>query len=129
MKDIRRGKLTDDERAEIERLAESMKRLSANAIARRLNRHPATVTWYLLRKGYLERKIQYRVDRVYYRGGTRVVRYSREEESVLVDMRSQGETYQRIAEALTTQFGERRTAHSVQVRDVFLSAAADMEAA
>lgn len=125
---IKRGRLTEAERAEIDRLALSMKRPTPYAIANRLNRHPATITWYMLRSGLLNRPAG-TVRRPYERNGATVHPWKPEHDRRLTELRCANWSYSRIAAALTDEFGVPRKWNSVRVRAVMLAAAEDDEAA
>ena len=118
----KRGRLTPEERAEIERLALSMKRPTSGKIAAKLDRHPATVNWYLLTKGLIERKPGH-ASRPYLRNGRTIYPYSDDQDRRAEELRASGKTYREIAAALTAEFGIERTGNSVQVRMIQLAAA------
>ena len=121
--DIKRGRLSPEERAEIERLASTLKNPTPSVIARRLNRHPATVQWHMIRHGLIERTVSYR-ERKPGRlpNGSRTNPYTPEQDARLVELRLQGKVYREIAAVLTAEFGVPRNLHSVQVRHIMLSA-------
>jgi IS30 family transposase len=121
---IIRGKMTDGDRAEIERLAATMARPTAGKIAREINRHPSTVGWYMLTHGLIDREPR-RAPRIYYRNGRAVHPYSEEHDARVLELRSAGRIFREIAEILTAEFGIARSAHSIQVRIALLSAAPD----
>lgn len=122
---IKRGRMSAAERGEILRLAETLRRPTPSVIARRLNRHPATVAWFMIRQGIIERTLKYCSQG----GGQKrcaggVVRnpYMPDHDRRLIELRLQGKVYREIAAALTAEFGVPRNMHSVQVRHVMLSA-------
>ncbi len=121
---IIRGKMTDADRAEIERLASTMAKPTPGKIARKINRHVATVNWYMFSHGLIERKPG-RAARVYQRNGKAVHPYTEAHDAFIESLRSQGKKFREIAELVTAKFGIERNQHSVQVRIVQLSAAPD----
>lgn len=123
-RNIIRGKMTDADRAEIERLAATMKKPTPGKIARAINRHPATVNWFMLTRGLIERKVG-RAARPYQRNGVTVHPYSEAHDVFIEAHRSLGKTYREVAELVTAEFGIARNLHSVQVRLVQLAAAPD----
>lgn len=121
IKTAKRGLMSAEEKREIERLAAAMRNPTPGKIARKMNRHPATVNWYMLTHGLIERKPG-RASRQYQRNGKTIYPYSEEHDAAIETHRITGKTYQEIAEAITAQFGIHRSAHSVQVRMVQLAA-------
>lgn len=125
--------MSKEERAQIEQLATTMKNPTPGKIARRLGRHPATVNWFMLRNGLIERVPQ-RLAKPYMRNGQMVHPYTAEHDRRLVELRTDRpgaprKTYREIGEILTREFGIERDAHSVQVRMTQLAASPDQEAA
>lgn len=128
--DIRRGPMSADERREIERLAGTLSRPTPSAISRRLNRHVATVTWYMLTRGLLQRQPRPGPHRPYLKkDGTQVNPWTPDQDRRLTELSIQGHNYRQTAEILTQEFGIPRNAHKVQVRAVLLAAAPDAEPA
>lgn len=122
------GRMSKEEHASIERLAQEMKTPTAGKIARRLNRHPATVKWFMLTRGLIERAPQ-RAAASYTRNGRVVHPYLEQHDMLIEQLRAQGKVFREIAAELTTRFGIDRTAHSIQVRLVQLSADPNRETA
>lgn len=118
----KRGKMTAEEKLEIERLAQTMAQPTPGRIAAKLNRHPATVNWYMLRYGLITRRPG-RAARPYVRDGKTVYPYSPEHDARIEALRAQGKVFREIGEIVTREFGIERDAHSVQVRITQLSAA------
>jgi hypothetical protein len=114
--------MSADEKAEIERLAAAMKKPTAGKIAAKINRHPATVHWYMLTRGLVTRKPG-RASRPYVRNGKTIYPYLPEHDARIESLRAGGNVFREIAEIVTEEFGIERDAHSVQVRIVQLSAA------
>lgn len=125
---IRRGRMTDEDKAKIVDLAETMKNPTPGKIARAINRHPATVCWFMLTRGLIERPARH-APAPYQRNGQMIYPYSAKQDARLEELRVEGKVFREIAETLTKEFGIERTAHSVQVRLVQLTAAPDGEAA
>jgi len=121
---ITRGRMTAADKAEIERLATTMARPTAGKIARKINRHPATVNWFMLTHGLIERKPG-RAPVSYERNGRTVHPYTEEHDRFMEALRAEGLVYREIAQRVTAEFGIARTLHSVQVRLVQLAAAPD----
>jgi hypothetical protein len=121
---IKRGRISREEKAEIERLASTLKKPTAGAIARRLNRHPATVAWFMIRQGLIERTVRCSGARRVGRraNGSPIHYYTADQDCRLVELRTQGLPYRRIAEIMTREFGVPRNLHSVQVRNIMLAA-------
>lgn len=118
----KRGKMTSEDKAEIERLATSMKAPTPGKIAAMVNRHPATVNWYMLTRGLITRK-PHRAPRAYMRNGKTIYPYTEEHDARIEALRVEGKVYREIGEIVTREFGIERNAHSVQVRIIQLSAA------
>lgn len=127
--DIKRGRMSADECAEIERLALTLRKPTPAAIARRLNRHPATVKWHMLTRGLLDLPTRYGPCHYTKRDGTEVYPWNPDQDRRLTELRIERHSYRHIGEVLTGEFGIPRNAHKVQVRAVMLAAAADDEAA
>lgn len=127
------GRMSEEERRQIEGLAASMKNPTPSKIARRLNRHPATVTWYMLRNGLIERSPGH-ASKPYMRNGAMVYPYAPEHDRRLIELRTDKPgrsrlTYREIGEILTREFSIKRDAHSVQVRMTQLACDPNIEAA
>jgi hypothetical protein len=128
--DIKRGRLSAEEKAEIERLAGTLKKPTPGPIAQRLNRHPATVAWFMIRHGLIERTVKYGNRPVGTRAnGTKINPYTPEQDRRLLELRRQRLVFREIAAILTTEFGVPRNMHSVQVRCIMLAAYEGAEAA
>ena len=120
---IKRGRMSPEECRLIEDWCTKLSKPTPSGIARRMNRHPATVAWYMIRHGLIERSISYR-DPIRARDGKprQRVPYGLREDRRLLDLRRSGLGYKEIAEKLTAEFGIPRNRHSVQVRAVMLAA-------
>jgi hypothetical protein len=127
---IKRGRMTAEEKAEIERLAGALKKPTPGIIAHRLNRHPATIAWFMICQGLIERTVRYGSRRVGTRAnGTKINPYTPEQDKRLIELRRQGLVFREIAEIMTREFGVPRNMHSVQVRCIMLAAYEGGEAA
>jgi hypothetical protein len=115
---VRRGRLSEDEIAEIYRLGS--RKWGAGRIALKLNRHPATVHWWLYRFGHAQ---PVRRTKAYVRGGVMVTPFSEAEDALLLQLRRDGLKCRAIAARLSEAFGRRRKTHSVEVRLVMLAGA------
>lgn len=121
MPNVKRGRMSAEEIKEVERVICSMKKPTAGKVACKVNRHPATINWYMLRHGYIERKPG-RASRPYMRNGKVVNPYTEEHDVRLEALRAEGKVFREIGEILTAEFGIKRSGHSVQVRLVQLTA-------
>lgn len=119
-----RGKMTDAERAEIERLAATMVKPTPGKIAAKINRHVATVNSYMFSRGLIERKVG-RATCAYQRNGKTVHPYTEEHDAFIEDLSSQGMKYRPMAELVTAEFGIERNQYSVRIRLIQLAAAPD----
>lgn len=116
------GRLSDAEKAEIERLAVTLEHPTPSNIARRMQRAPDTVKWYMMRNGLLAYRPANRKGQAG-RGNF----WTAEEDAVAERLRASGKTLRAIGEELTRRFGKRRAASSVQVRLVMLSCSEGLE--
>lgn len=122
---IKRGRMTAEEKSEIERLALTLKNPKAGPIALRLNRHPATVKWYMLRHALLTQPRR-TIPRPYTTAAG-VTRYpwTLEQDQRLDELLIAGKNYRQAGEILTAEFGVPRNTHNCQVRAVMLAAVDD----
>lgn len=116
--------MTAEDKAEIERLAATLRDPSPGKIAVRLQRHPSTVAWYMITRGLIDRTVKYGRP-AYRRGGVVVQPYTPEHDRRLLELRVEGRVYREIAEIITREFGIPRNVHSVQVRNTMLAAYED----
>ncbi len=116
--------MSAEEIAEIERLASVLRDPKPGPIAARLNRHPATISWYMLTHGLLTRPVRY-MSRGYVRNGAEAHPWTPDQDRRLTELRVAGKNYREIGEILTVEFGVPRNAHKVQVRAVMLAATDD----
>lgn len=126
MRNIIRGKMTDADRAEIERLAATMAKPTPGKIARRINRHVATVNSYMFNHGLINRKVG-RATRAYQRNGKTVHPYAEAHDAFIEALRCQGKKFREIAELVTAEFGIPRNVHSVRIRLIQLAAAPEVD--
>jgi IS30 family transposase len=119
---IKRGKPTAGERAEIESIAAAMTHPTPSKIARRLNRHTATVTWYCITHGLVERRRPSApLSASYVRNGRRIHRYDAEEDALILAMRVQDFSFVEIARHSNARFNRDRNEHGIRVRCVVLA--------
>ncbi len=116
---IKRGRLSQDEEAAIVALGES---LTAGQIARRLNRHPATVGLALHRFGLAT--VTRRSFR-YFRNGREVRSFSPEEDAFITALRVAGAARGEIAERVKDRFGYARTPDTIGIRLTMLANTGD----
>lgn len=124
---MKTGRLSDAEKKRIDELAATMKKPTPGKIARAIGRKPATVNWYMLNAGLIERKIG-RAAKPYYRKGKWVFPYAAEHDRFLIANRPNLSLPQ-LAAAITERFGIARNHHSVHVRLVQLACDPDIEVA
>lgn len=124
---IKRGRMSPEEKAEIERLCETLKNPTPSTIARRLNRHPATVKWHMLTHGLWDVPPQ-RAPRPYTtKNGQTRNPWMPEHDRRLLALELAGEgsantIWRDIAETLTREFGVPRNQHSARIRAIMLAA-------
>ncbi len=114
------GGLSEADHDKIFALAE--KGVKPSSIARRIQKHPATVRWFMYRNGLASPRPASNnapADRSDARG--RKV-YSAQEDAFIWRLRVAGTELAEIARRTTERFGHPRTRHSVEVRLVMLSA-------
>lgn len=117
---VKRGRLSEAEIATIAELGE--RGLNAGQIALRLGgRSASTIYWRLLLLGLAKPK-QPAASKPYLRKGVLITPFSAEEDAFIRALRVQDYSTPKIAELCTKRCGHRRTAHSVHVRLVMLSA-------
>jgi hypothetical protein len=117
-----RGRMTPQEKAQIDQLAGSLRRPTPSAIARRLKRHPSTVNWYMITRGLVDRSVTYGRQRASVRRGRALNPYTPQHDRRLVELRRSGVRFRAIAETLTREFGVPRKPHSVRIRAIMLAA-------
>lgn len=113
---IHRGRLSAVERVRIVDLAE--RGLTAGQIALRMNRHPGTISYTMVRLG-----LRAPVARTfaYLRHGVEVRSFTREEDALVTALRVQDFSTPRIAEIVTRRFGHPRKAHTIGTRLAMLA--------
>ena len=120
---VKPGGLSEADRARIFELAE--RGLKPGPIARRIEKHPATVRWFMYRNGLAQPTRQRNAmpkDRPNSAGRKG---YTAEEDAFILGLRCQGVDLRVIAERATERFGHKRTRHGVEVRLVMLAACED----
>jgi IS30 family transposase len=117
---IKRGRLSPDETAMIETLA--AKGLKSGRIARRLNRHPATINYAMQRMGL---KSPVARTFIYVRNGVEVRSFDDDEDAMLEEMSVAGATNSDIARACMSRFSRKRSPHTICIRLKMLAAKAE----
>lgn len=120
---VKRGRLSDQEREQIAEMADSKKPVAI--IARALNRHPATVGYAMYRLGL--RRLSRRARTAYWRNGSKVVAFTPEEDAFVERLSLEGVKNKEIGERCGREFGHPRSPHTINVRLAML--ASDQEAA
>lgn len=109
--DIVRGRLSEEEKAQIIHLAE--RKFTCGRIAQKLNRHPSTINFAMHWMG-LKKLVGRRPD--YTRGGVPVRGFSEEEDAYITACRTEGLTTTNIAMLVGVHFGHKRSAATINVR-------------
>jgi hypothetical protein len=117
----KRGKMSIEEKAEIERLCVEMKDPTPGKIAEQMNRMPSIINWYMLTHGLITRTPGHAPAR-YVRKGKTIHPYTTEQDAFIERLRAEGKIYREIGELVTKEFGIERSGHSVQVRMLQLAA-------
>src|SRR5258708_19603913 len=114
---VKRGRMSAAEKAEIERLATTLAKPTPGRIASRLNRHPATVAWFMIRQGLIQRTIKYGNRPVGRRpNGTKIHPYTPEQDRRLVELRAAAMLSREIPATITPQFAIPPNLHSLHSR-------------
>jgi hypothetical protein len=92
----------------------------AHRIARAIEKHPATVQWFMYRSGL--RAPAYRGTDPYFRNGRMIVPFTPEHDAFIEALRVQGYGLSKIAEMATKRFGHERSPHTINCRLVMLAA-------
>jgi hypothetical protein len=116
------GGLSEEHHAQIIEFAE--KGWSHSRIAQRLQKHPGTVYWFMLKEGLVVPR--YRKAAPYLRAGRVCRPYGPDEDALITALRVQDYAPKEIARLANLRFGNERSTHGVAVRLVMLAA---MEAA
>jgi IS30 family transposase len=114
---MKRGRLSEAEKREIERLAG--KGQKSGQIALNLRRHPATVGWAMTCMGLrqpIERAFSYT------RNGREVRSFSADEDALMEELAITGKKNREIAEICSARFGHKRSTHTIRARLIMLSA-------
>lgn len=114
------GGLSDDDRDRIHELFEEG--LGPNRIARKLQKHPSTVSWFMYRQGLV--RGEGGPGRAYMRNGRPVRPFTAEEDAKMLALRLEGMGIRQITRAL----GTNRRPESVSIRLAMLAAREDMAA-
>lgn len=120
---VKPGGLSEEDHARIVALAE--KGMKPGVIARKLEKHPATVRWFLYRHGLVKptRRHSMPVDRP---NGSGRKAYGPEEDRFILELREAGADLRRIAERATEAFGHPRSRHGIEVRLIMLATLDDI---
>ncbi|WP_375454817.1 hypothetical protein [uncultured Methylobacterium sp.] len=120
---VKPGGLSEQDHERIVALAE--KGVKSSAIARKLEKHPATVRWFLYRLGLVQptRRHSIPVDRP---NGSGRKGYGPDEDRFILGLREAGVDLREIAQRVTEQFGHPRSRHGVEVRLIMLAALDDV---
>lgn len=111
LENITRGRLSPEEKRQIETLAE--RGLAPGQIAFRMNRHPGTINFAMTCMGLrspVERSFRFR------RNGSEVVSFSKEEDAFIVALRVQRYTTAKIAELVEKRYGHKRSPATIGIR-------------
>lgn len=125
---VRPGGLAPEDKERIRRLADDLeekgKPVTAGPIARKIEKHPGTVWWFLIREGYIApaRAAPDEVPTVDARGRKK---FSAAEDQFLLDRRAEGVSITEIARLFGQRFEHKRTRHSLDVRLTMLAASED----
>jgi hypothetical protein len=114
------GRLSAEEKAAVERLATTLKHPTPSAIANRLNRRVSTISWFMITRGLIVRKIKYPKSPKQWRNGHNF--YTQEHDQRLLALRLQGLGFLELSLAITAEFGIPRNRHSVHNRLIMLAA-------
>lgn len=99
-------KLTDADRAEINRLCEMMRKPSVGKIANRIGRSRGSIAWYMITRGLIERPVTLRAS-----GG-----YMPEHDARIIALRARGLIPREISAVISAEFGIPRSSSSVKSR-------------
>lgn len=127
MSGIARGRMSDAVKAEIERLNEAYPNWTANRIAGHLKppRHPATVAWFMITRGLINRKVRYQATLVRKRVNGKQHLFTEAQDRRLLELRREHTdrgAFNTIAAIMTKEFGIKRNQHGVRIRVIMLSA-------
>lgn len=119
---VKPGGLSPEDHERIFSLAE--KGLTCGRIAHKLEKHPATVRWFMYRNGLARPSTKHGMPKGRPNAAGRKA-YSPEEDAFIVALRAAGTDLRIIAEQVSERFGHKRSRHGVEVRLVMLAAAGD----
>lgn len=111
---IKRGRMTADELCQLDTLAD--RGMGPAEVARRLNRHPATIAWQFIIRGHKEFKPRAAIPDSYKRGSVTVIRFKPEEDAFIEAKRVQGFNCAEICDFVREKFGHRRSPHTILMR-------------
>lgn len=116
---VRPGGLGEDDHERIYDLS-TRRGWKPGRIAREIEKHPATVQWFMYREGLIAPTG--RQFTPYLRNGKLVAPFTREEDAFIQALRVQDYGTTKIAELTSKRFGHTRGVHSVHVRLTMLAA-------
>src|SRR3546814_18440 len=108
---VKSGRLSPEERADIERLA--ARGLKAGQIAQRIDRHAGTIHYHMTMLGYVQPTAR---SFAYTRNGHEVRSFSSEEDAFIEHLRISGLTIAEIRRAHAEHFGSNRAHNSIACR-------------
>lgn len=123
---VKPGGLSEADHARIFEMAE--RGLKSGPIARALEKHPATVRWFMYRNGLatVARRHSVPTDKPNANGRKG---YSPAEDAFIEELRADGVDLRVIAERATAEFGHKRSRHGIECRLVMLASSDVAEAA
>lgn len=95
----------------------------SSRIAREIEKHPATVQWFMYRSGL--KAPAYGRTKSSFRNGREVKPFSPEEDAFITALRLQNYGPKKIADLATNRFGHPRSNHTIACRLVMLAARED----
>lgn len=117
---VRPGGLSKEDHKMILALAE--RGWNGNRIAQKIEKHPATVAWFMYGRGLKTRTRQTTPRKPYRRAdGVLVSPFTPDEDLFIETLRIQNFTFAEIAQLANKRFGTRRPHNSIQMRLVMLA--------
>ncbi|RWO37275.1 MAG: hypothetical protein EOS11_28730 [Mesorhizobium sp.] len=92
----------------------------SSRIAREIEKHPATVQWFMYRSGL--KAPEYRNGEPYVRNGRTVTPFSPREDEFIESLRADGIGHREIAKRVNAMFATERSCHTIQCRLIMLAA-------
>lgn len=117
---VRPGGLSAEDHQTIRDLAE--RGWSHSRIARRLEKHPSTVGWFMVSRGLKECRAKTTERKPFYRGdGVLVSPFTPDQDAFIEALRTQNYTVTEIARIANERFGTRRAPNTILQRLVMLA--------